>query len=145
MRYVLVSACLLGMNCRYNGIVKPDECILSLIGNSDMVCIPVCPEQMGGLQTPRLPAECRGERVVRKDGEDVTDQYLAGAAETCRLAALYGCDLAILKARSPSCGSGRIYDGSFSKTLTEGNGTTVRALKKMGITVCTEEDFEKYL
>lgn len=113
---ILISACLLGVSCRYDGrsVPLPDTVI------SELKCryrlIPVCPEIMGGLPTPRSPAEIlRGqEKVIRKDGVDVTEPYRRGAEETLRLAHLFDCKLAVLKERSPSCGKGRIHDGSFS-------------------------------
>ena len=97
--------------------------------------IPVCPEILGGLATPRDPAERVGDRVLTKHGADVTDNYQKGAEEALRLARLYECTCAILKERSPSCGCGRIYDGTFSRTLTEGDGITAQLLKAHGIQV----------
>lgn len=140
MKNVLMSACLLGVNCRYNGIVKANPQAQALAAREDLRVIPVCPEQLGGLSTPRLPSECRGDGVYMKDGSDVTENYGRGAGEALKLAKFFDCDLAILKARSPSCGRDRIYDGSFTGTLTEGDGITVRTLKAAGIRVITEEE-----
>lgn len=136
MENILVSACLLGVACRYDGKRKPNEAVIALKEKYNL--IPVCPEIMGGLPTPRLPSEIRGETVIMENGEDVTDKYSRGAEETLRLARLFGCGKAVLKEKSPSCGSGRIYDGTFSKTLTEGNGVTAGMLLANGIRVAGE-------
>lgn len=135
---ILVSACLLGLCCRYDGASKPNQELLACLKNH--VFIPVCPEQLGGLATPRVPSEIQGETVVTKTGIDVTEQYERGAAQVQKLARLYDCKKAVLKAKSPSCGKGQIYDGTFSGTLTEGNGITARLLLSNGITVYTEHD-----
>ena len=140
MENILVSACLLGVACRYDGKRKPNEAVLALKEKYNL--IPVCPEIMGGLPTPRLPSEIRGETVIMENGEDVTDKYSKGAEETLRLARLFGCGKAVLKEKSPSCGSGRIYDGTFSKTLTEGNGVTAGMLLANGIRVAGETEID---
>lgn len=140
MENILVSACLLGVACRYDGKRKPNEAVIALKEKYNL--IPVCPEIMGGLPTPRLPSEIRGETVIMENGEDVTDKYSRGAEETLRLARLFGCGKAVLKEKSPSCGSGRIYDGTFSKTLTEGNGVTAGMLLANGIRVAGETEIE---
>ena len=140
MENILVSACLLGVACRYDGKRKPNEAVIALKEKYNL--IPVCPEIMGGLPTPRLPSEIRGETVIMENGEDVTDKYSKGAEETLRLARLFGCGKAVLKEKSPSCGSGRIYDGTFSKTLTEGNGVTVGMLLANGIRVAGETEID---
>jgi len=134
---ILVSACLLGVCCRYDGKSKPCQSVLDLAKKHEL--IPVCPEQLGGLSTPRPPAEIQGEYVRKADGGDVTAQYKKGALEAARLYELLDCDLAILKARSPSCGSGMIYDGSFSGKLTAGNGITAGLFLEKNIPVFTEE------
>ncbi|MBR3106035.1 MAG: DUF523 domain-containing protein [Clostridia bacterium] len=134
---ILVSACLLGVCCRYDGAAKPCQQVMDLA--KDHALIPVCPEQLGGLPTPRIPAEIRGEQVVNREGKDVTKAYKKGAEETARLFQLLNCDCAILKARSPSCGCGQVYDGSFSGALVPGDGMTARALKALGVPVTTEE------
>ena len=135
---ILVSACLLGICCRYDGKGNPNEAVLSLLNREDVVLIPVCPEQLGGMSTPRIPSERLDVRVVNRAGEDVTDHFLRGAEEALRLAKLYNCQTAIMKERSPSCGCGRIYDGSFSGTLTKGNGMTAELLLQNGIRVFGE-------
>ena len=142
MKNVLVSACLLGMACRYDGKSKPNEAVLRLLeNNSDEIrLIPICPEQLGGLPTPRVPSEKAGEKVINRVGIDVTVQYQKGAKEALKLAKLYHCETAILKERSPSCGRGEIYDGSFTKTLISGDGTTAELLKQNGIRVIGESE-----
>lgn len=137
MKY-LISACLLGCACRYDGRSKPHPLAQELARRG--LAIPVCPEQLGGLPTPRTPAERRGECVVTADGRDVTAEYRRGAEEALRLAELYGCAAAVLKERSPSCGCGRIYDGTFTGTVVPGDGVTTGYLKAHGITVYTEAD-----
>ena len=139
---ILVSACLLGCSCRYDGKSKADERVLAL--NTCHTLIPVCPEQQGGLSTPRLPAEIQGERVIRRDGADVTAEYSMGAREALRLYQLLGCDAAILKARSPSCGKGCIYDGTFSGTLTEGSGVTAALFQQNGVRIFTEDETNQF-
>ena len=133
---ILVSACLLGCPCRYDGAVKADPRVLSLMERHTL--IPVCPEQLGGLPTPRLPSERREGGVFDRGGMDVTAQYRQGAEEVLRLARLYGCTHAVLKERSPSCGSGQIYDGSFSHVLVPGSGVAAELLAQNGITVLGE-------
>lgn len=134
---LLVSACLLGVRCRYDGQSKPCERVTALAERHALV--PVCPEQLGGLPTPRVPAERQGARVVSRTGEDVTAAYEQGAAEALRLCRALHCDGAVLKARSPSCGCGQIYDGSFSGALIPGDGVTAALLKRSGVPVWTEE------
>lgn len=134
----LCSACLLGINCRYNGERKPNDKVLKLA--SEEMLIPVCPEQLGGLATPRLPAQGKNGRVFDKNGSDLTKQFEAGAKEVLKIAKLYNIKEAILKQRSPSCGYGQIYDGTFSRTIIEGDGVTATLLKKHGIDIKTEED-----
>ena len=132
---IIVSACLAGYRCRYDGKTVPDDAIVDLVRTGN--AIPVCPEMLGGLPCPRVPSErtADGERVVTKEDVDVTEAFRRGADETLRLAQLYGCTRAILKARSPSCGKGTVYDGTFSGTLREGDGVTAELLMKHGITV----------
>lgn len=135
-RYV-VSACLAGLPCRYDGRTNFKPEVAELVASG--LAVPVCPEEMGGLPTPRTPSELRDGRVVAADGCDVTAEFLAGAEAALYVAEEYGCDAAILKARSPSCGCGRIYDGSFSRTLIEGNGIFAEMLLKKNFEVFTEE------
>ena len=138
---ILVSACLLGCPCRYDGKSKPNDAVLALMEHHTL--IPICPEQMGGLATPRVPAERKDGGVFTERGRDVTEQYRRGAEEALSLAQLYGCKYAILKERSPSCGNGQIYDGSFSRRLIDGDGVTAQLLKAHGITVLGESEVDK--
>ena len=132
---IIVSACLAGYRCRYDGKIVPDPEIVALVKQGG--AIPVCPEMMGGLPCPRVPAERTkdGLRVVTREGKDVTEAFALGAKEALRMAKLYGCDRAILKGKSPSCGCGQIYDGTFSGTLREGDGVTAELFKENGIAV----------
>ena len=137
---ILVSGCLLGLCCRYDGASKPHPGVLKLAEEHEL--IPVCPEQLGGLATPRPPAERQGSHITAKTGADVTEQYRRGAEETLKLCRLLGCGAAVLKERSPSCGSGEIYDGTFTGTLTMGDGVTAELLKGQGIPVYGESQVE---
>lgn len=140
---LLVSACLLGVPCRYDGQGQAIENLAALMERFEL--IPVCPEQLGGLPTPRTPAEIRMGRVINRDGADVTDAFRLGAERACRIAESRGARLALLKSRSPSCGRGRIYDGSFSGRLTNGNGVACAALKGRGITIYREDEMDQLL
>lgn len=133
---ILISGCLLGLCCRYDGKSKPNENIKAL--SEKYYLIPICPEQLGGLPTPRDPSEIIGERVVSCTGIDVTAEYRRGAAEALRLSQLFGCKKAILKERSPSCGFGRVYDGSFSGRLVDGDGVAAALLAANGIEIFGE-------
>ncbi len=135
---ILVSACLLGLCCRYDGQSKRSDRVLALAEKHEL--IPVCPEQLGGLPTPRAPAEIRNGRVINNQGRDVTAQYEKGATETLRLYDLLHCDCALLKARSPSCGAEQVYDGAFSGTLIPGQGIAAKLLSEHHITVLSEEN-----
>jgi uncharacterized protein YbbK (DUF523 family) len=135
---IIVSACLAGIRCRYDGGSAPDERITKMVGEGK--AIPVCPEQIGGLPTPRTSAERRGPKVITEDGADVTKQFAKGADEGLRIARLCDCKEAVLKAKSPSCGCGKIYDGTFSGKLVNGDGTFTEILKRNGIVVRTDED-----
>lgn len=140
---VLVSTCLLGVPCRYDG--QGNECpgLSELAGRVELV--PVCPEQLGGLPTPRTPAERVGEKVLTRDGGDVTAQYHRGGELAAALAELMDCQCALLKARSPSCGSGTIYDGTFTGRRVPGDGVAAQAVKALGIPVFDEEHWEDFL
>lgn len=135
---LLVSACLLGVNCKYSGGNNYNEKVIDYI--KDYEVIPVCPEIMGGLSTPRPPSEIIGNKIINNIGVDVTNEYTKGAEETLKLAKLFNVKKALLKAKSPSCGNGKIYDGTFSGILTTGNGVTVNLLKDNGIEVLSEQD-----
>lgn len=138
MESILVSACLLGTPCRYDGKSKANPDVLALSGSYNL--IPVCPEVAGGLPTPRVPSERIGDKVMMRDGRDVTDNYRSGAQEALRLCRLHNIKIAILKERSPSCGKGEIYDGSFSGVLTARDGVTAELLTKEGIRVIGESE-----
>ena len=140
---ILVSACLLGVACRYDGRGQAIPRLNELLAACEV--IPVCPEQLGGLPTPRTPSERVGEKVLARDGTDVTCAFARGAAEALRLAQLTGARLALLKARSPSCGSGEIYDGSFTGRTVPGNGVAAQALVDAGIEIFNEGQIDRLL
>ena len=137
-QFKICSACLLGVKCRYDGKSKPDDRVVKLAKKE--ILIPICPEQLGGLSTPREPAEQKEKKVITKLGKDVTENFKKGAEEVLKLAELFDVKVAILKQKSPSCGCGQIYDGSFSGTIIKGDGVTTSLLKNKGIKVITEED-----
>lgn len=140
MANILVSACLLGCPCRYTGDGCLNGAILALAKAHTL--IPVCPEQLGGLATPRPPAERQGDRVISAAGEDVTEPYRKGAQTVVEIAKLSHVALAIMKARSPSCGYGVIYDGTFTGTRISGSGVAAELLSESGIPVFTEEELD---
>jgi uncharacterized protein YbbK (DUF523 family) len=129
----IVSACLAGVECRYDCQAQSRQDIIDMVNKGE--AIPVCPEQLGGLPTPRPPAEIVGEKVLTKDGDDVTENYRLGAEEALKIVKENGCDEVYLKSKSPMCGYGKIYDGSHSGKLIEGHGTFARLLKKIGIKI----------
>lgn len=137
---ILVSACLLGRACRYDGKSKPCKAVIALSKKHNL--IPVCPEMDGGLCCPRTPCERVGERVVSKNGEDKTAEYKKGAQIALETAKKHGCKFAIMKAKSPACSSSEIYDGAFTGTLIKGNGVAADLLIKNGVTVLTEDMIE---
>ncbi len=149
----IVSACLLGICSRYDGGCFYDDRLVRLAAKGEV--IPVCPEQLGGCPTPRDPCEItNGDgggvldgkcRVMSIKGDDVTDKYIKGAEETLKLAKACGADIAILKAGSPSCGFGRIYDGTFSRNSISGNGVTAELLTRNGIKVYSEDRADEIL
>lgn len=138
MENLLISACLLGVECKYSGgsNAMPEETIEKL--RTRYRLIPVCPETAGGLPTPRDPSERLGERVVSCRGADVTAQFKKGAEAALTLARRYGCTTALMKEHSPSCGSGLIYDGSFLGKLVKGDGCAAELLKAAGVSVVGE-------
>lgn len=150
---LLISACLVGLHTCYDGGTRCSGELLKLFQAGK--AIPVCPEQLGGLPTPRPPAEIQGgtghdvlagrARVVSVQGDDFTEKFLRGAGETLYVAQALKTPVAILKARSPSCGSRGIYDGSFSGHLRPGVGVAAALLMEKGITVYSEEDIEPAL
>ena len=143
MANILVSACLLGCECRYKGDSCRNESVMALAGEHTLLA--VCPEQMGGLSTPRHPAEIQGDKLINSAGVDVTAEYMKGAKTACHLAKLNGVKFAVMKANSPSCGHGMIYDGSFSGNKVPGNGVTVRLLEADGIKVFNEDELDGLL
>lgn len=140
---ILVSACLLGIPCRYDGSDKLTEELLLLSERHTL--IPICPEQLGGLSTPRNPSERINERIVSKTGEDVTEQFLLGAKLAYDIATLNQCKIAILKERSPSCGHNMIYDGSFQGNIIPGMGVCAELLTQNGIKVYGESDLPQLI
>ena len=143
MKAILVSRCLLGDPCRYDGASRPCPAVEALRARYDL--IPICPERDGGLPVPRVPCERRGDCVVSKDGRDLTAPYRLGAERALERAKESGANVAVLKSNSPSCGVGRIYDGTFSGNLTDGDGVTAELLKAAGIELYTESDIETLL
>lgn len=141
---ILVSACLVGINCKYNGKNNYNKKIFDLV--RDGKAIPICPEQLGGLSTPRVPCEIRyvnGKRyVINKDGIDVTEMFNKGAEEVLDFVKKMNIKKAILKSKSPSCGFGKIYDGTFTNKLIDGNGILTQMLLDSGVEVISSEEFE---
>lgn len=148
---ILVSACLLGINCRYDGSAKSNKALMELAADGKV--IPICPEQLGGCPTPRNRCEIAGGTgkdvlagrcsVKSEAGTDMTESFINGARETLKLAKACKVERAILKSRSPSCGFGKIYDGSFSGRLIDGNGVTAELLNQNGIELFSEETIEE--
>ena len=145
MERLLASACLLGFECKYSGgsNALPDEELAAL--RRKYLLVPVCPETAGGLPTPREPSERRGGKIVSREGKDVTANFAIGADVALRLCRRFGCRKALLKERSPSCGSGEIYDGSFSGVLTEGDGAAAEAIKAAGVEIFGESRIKELL
>lgn len=153
---ILVSACLLGIDCRFDGLSCPDGRLSTLATQGRVV--PICPEVSGGLPTPRFPAEIEAAhagldgkavlegrtRVVASDGTDVTSQFIAGARAALELAQRLGIRQAVLKSKSPSCGVGQIHDGRFAGTLAAGDGVTAALLQQAGIEALTEQDASSF-
>jgi uncharacterized protein YbbK (DUF523 family) len=129
---ILVSACLAGVSCRYDGCSKERATIRKLV--EDGQAIAVCPEELGGLSTPRAPAEKCGDKIINQHGRDVTLNYLRGAEQALKIAQEAGCTEAHLKSLSPMCGVGEIYDGHFNGEKIQGDGVLVELLRKHGIT-----------
>ncbi len=134
---IVMSKCLAGYCCRYDGKSKGTEWCKNLIDKEEVIL--VCPEELGGLSTPRIPSERLGSCVINREGRDVTAAFRKGAEKAVRRLDGRIPDLAILKARSPSCGIGKIYDGTFFKILTAGDGVFAEKIKEMGIPVFSEE------
>ncbi len=144
MQNLLISACLLGYCCRFDGSNNgPIPELMQLKRRYHL--IPICPEQLGGLKTPRLPAERLGDRVVTNEGTDITAAYERGAREALRMAKLFDCTNAILKSRSPSCGPTEVYDGTFTHTVVQRPGTTAELLTQNGVSVIDETQIAQLL
>lgn len=145
MENLLISACLMGSDCKYSGGSNrlPDELLRRLRGKYRLV--PVCPETAGGLPIPRQPSERCGDKVLSRLGADVTGEFHKGGETALELSRRFGCKKALLKENSPSCGSGKIYDGSFTGTLTDGDGVAAEKLKAAGITIYGERAAETLL
>lgn len=140
---LLISACLTGENCKYSGGNNHEAAVELLKERYEL--IPVCPERDGGLPTPRESSERLGDKVVSKSGRDVTAQFTRGAGIALDTAREWGCTTALLKERSPSCGCGAIYDGTFTGTIIEGDGVTAELLKQNGIAVLGESRIHELL
>ncbi len=139
---VLVSACLLGYNCKYNGKNNLNSKIVELLKTHEV--IPVCPEMFGGLSCPRIPCEKVGDRILDKEGNDCTKQFIKGAEEALNIAKEKQVDFAILQKRSPSCGNSVIYDGTFKGNLIAGNGVFAQKLQSLNIPIMEAEP-EKFV
>lgn len=149
---ILVSSCLMGFPCRYNALIQERAALYDALSRH---AVPVCPEILGGLGVPRPPSEIRGgagaevllgsARVLNRLGEDVTWQYVLGARRAVSIGLQAGCRIALLKARSPACGAGVVYDGTFSRTLRPGDGVFAALLRAHGFRIYTEDDFEEAL
>lgn len=141
---ILVSACLVGVNCKYNGENNFNQKVFDLVKSGK--AIPICPEQLGGLATPRTPVEIEvingKKHAIDKDGIDVTKEYIKGAKEVLELAKKLNIKKAILQPRSPSCGVNKIYNGNFDKTLVDGNGLTAELLKENGIEILSSDEIK---
>ncbi len=134
----LVSACLAGVECRYNGSAYAVPQIVEMVKGGK--AIPICPELLAGLPIPRPPAEQQNGRIISSNGDDQTTDYLLGSKTALEIALLIHCKQAILKANSPTCGCGVIYDGTFSGHLIKGDGIFSKMLKEHNIEVFTEEN-----
>ena len=135
---IIVSACLLGENCKYNGGNNRNERVLRYVEGHEVIT--VCPEMLGGLPCPRKPVEWVGERVLTRDGDDCTEAFRLGVQRAMEIIADKQIDLAILQSRSPTCGVKQIYDGNFSGTRIDGMGALARALHERGIPLMDAED-----
>ena len=139
MEKYIVSACLVGMNTKYNGGNNKNEKLLEFL--KDKEYITVCPEVKGGLSTPRSPSEIVDNKVINKEGIDVSKEFYEGSNKELERVKEFNATIAIMKSKSPSCGKDYIYDGTFSGNIIEGNGIFIRELKKLGIKILTELDF----
>lgn len=136
----VVSACLANIPCRFDGKAKPNQYIIDLVAQGK--AITVCPEELGGLSTPRIPAEQQKGKIINKEGTDITEAYQKGAKRALEIALENKCTEAILKSKSPSCGCGKIYDGTFTGKLVDGDGIFCQLLKEKNLTINTELSFK---
>ena len=138
---ILISACLLGVKCRYDGAEKQNGAVLRLTEKHELV--PFCPEIYGGLATPRDPAEIRCGRVITCNGKDVTAEYEKGAEMALKVAGMLGCECAVLQDRSPSCGIGKVHNGLFDGGVVDGDGKTAELLRKAGMRLVPASEADK--
>ena len=143
MEKLLISACILGTNCKYNGNNNYNPLVEKL--KERYILIPICPEEMGGLSTPRNPSEILNDKVISSKGDDVTNNFISGANKALDITKKENISNALLKEGSPSCGSNYIYDGTFTKTKINGMGITARLLKNNNIKIYTEDEIELLL
>ena len=140
---VLISACLLGDNVKYSGGNTLTPELVTLLEKYKVKIVKICPECFAGLLIPRVPSEIREDKVYGKDGRDITEEFLSGAEKTYQIAKRKQVDFAILKERSPSCGSSYIYDGSFSGKVIQGQGLTAKKLSKENIIIFSEKNLDE--
>lgn len=141
--YILVSSCLIGLNTKYNGGNNYTQNIEKLREKYEVITF--CAEQEGGLPTPRIPSEINGDKVINKEGKDVTKEFNLGAQKCLELVKKYGIKIAVLKESSPSCGSSNIYDGTFTGTKVLGMGFTAKLLSQNDVKIYTEKNFTELL
>jgi uncharacterized protein YbbK (DUF523 family) len=144
MEKILISSCLLGQNVKYDGGNNSilENLFIQKLKNLNLL-VPICPEVEGGLPIPRVPVELQGQKAINKNLEDKTIFFQNGAKKALKLAKKHNIKYAILKAKSPSCGSEYIYDGSFSKKIVKGDGITAKILKDSGIKIFSEKELDK--
>lgn len=143
MEKILISACLVGDKVRYDGKGQYHPLVKELLEKYELV--PFCPEVEGGLKTPRVPSEVRGDRVINKEGRDVTRQFTSGAEQALNICKYLNIKIAILKDHSPSCGSTMIHNGLFDGRMVKGKGVTTQLLESHGIKVINENEIEELL
>ncbi len=141
-KHYLVSACLLGINCKFNGSNNYNPKVITFLKDKDFT--PVCPEQLGGLSTPRIPAEIVGQKMINNEGDDVSTFFERGAKETLKIAELIGATHAIFKDGSPSCGTSRVRDGTFKQNSITGEGWTTTLLRRNKIKIINEKIKDDY-
>ena len=140
---IMISACLLGDNVKYNGKNNKNADLIKFLDDYDI--IKICPEVMGGLPIPRSPSEIKDNSIINKDGYDVSEYFYKGANKVLEIALRNNIKIAILKEKSPSCGSNYIYDGTFSNSIIEGIGITAKLLKDNGIIILNENNYQEYM